>query len=91
MPFEWDENKRLANLAKHGIDFVDAVQVFADERGFIYRSEVLTGEERHVVVGMAGERWLVVVFIYRGRDVRRIISARRARKNERKRYEGAQR
>jgi hypothetical protein len=31
MRFEWDEEKRLANLRKHGIDFADIENAFADE------------------------------------------------------------
>jgi uncharacterized DUF497 family protein len=90
MPFEWDEHKRRGNLAKHRIDFADALAVFSDQRGFIYRSEVSTGEERHVAIGMAGERCLAVVFTKR-EEVIRLISARRARRTERRRYEEAQR
>ncbi len=85
--FQWDENKRRANLTKHGIDFLDALQVFNDERGIVYRSPVVSEEERHVAVGMAGDRCLAVVFTLRGENVVRIVSARRARKNEQKRHE----
>jgi hypothetical protein len=54
MRFEWDERKRLSNLAKHGLDFVRAVEVF-DRPSFTYQS-ARPGEERWVTVGMANER-----------------------------------
>jgi len=84
--FEWDDTKRRANVAKHGIDFVEATQVFADVKQFTYRSPH-RGEERYVSVGLARGRLIAVVFTRRG-DRLRIISARRARQIERERYGG---
>ena len=84
--FEWDEAKREANLVKHGVDFVDAVRVFADplrvERVDQRRQYA---EERRQVVGMVRGQVLFVVYTLRG-DVRRLISARRASSNERRAY-----
>jgi uncharacterized DUF497 family protein len=84
--FEWDEAKREANLVKHGIDFVDAVEIFADplriERVDRQREH---GEERHQVVGAVGEQVLFVVYTLRG-GAQRMISARRASRNERRTY-----
>jgi len=84
--FEWDESKREANLVKHGVDFVDALEVFADalrieriDRRREYR------EERHQVVGRVGDQVVFVVYTLRGR-ARRMISARRASRNERRTY-----
>jgi len=84
--FEWDEAKREANLVKHGVDFVDALEVFADpfriertDRRREYR------EDRHQAVGRVGDQVVFVVYTLRG-NARRIISARRASRNERRTY-----
>lgn len=84
--FEWDEAKRVANLAKHGVDFADAVGAFEDGR----RLEELDdrrdyGEARWQCVGMAHGQLLFVVYATRG-DVRRLISARKANRYERGTY-----
>jgi uncharacterized DUF497 family protein len=84
--FEWDEVKRKANLAKHAVDFADAIEVFADalriERINSRRSH---DEERREVIGLVGEHVLFVVYTPRG-GVRRMISARRASRDERRTY-----
>jgi len=84
--FEWDEEKRRANVAKHHIDFIVATEVFADPRQFSYRSPHRSNEERYVSVGKVREKIIAVVFTQRGGNLR-IISARAARKNERERYD----
>ena len=84
--FEWDEAKREANLVKHGVDFVDALEVFADPRRverIDQRREY--AEERRQAVGMVRGQVLFVVYTLRG-EVRRLISARRASSNERRAY-----
>jgi hypothetical protein len=83
--FEWDDNKRRANIAKHGVDFVDAAEVFADPKQYTYRSARHAGEERYVSVGMSKGTLIAVVFTRRETRLR-IISARTARKSERERY-----
>jgi uncharacterized protein len=77
MPSQWDAAKNAANIAKHGIDFADAVRIFdgpvlekADER-YQY------GEVRMIALGIVDDRELAVVYTMRG-GRRRIISARRA-------------
>jgi uncharacterized DUF497 family protein len=81
--FEWDELKCETNVQKHGIDFRDAASVF--------RAEVLLGrsdregEMRWTAIGLLAGREICVVFTER-ENVCRIISARRARKNERRAY-----
>jgi uncharacterized DUF497 family protein len=85
MPYEWDDNERRSNLAKHGIDFLDAIAAFADPRGFVYRVQEQQGEVRFVAVGAAKGVLVAVVFTERGENVR-IISARAARRNERRQY-----
>jgi len=84
--FEWDDNKRRSNVAKHGIDFSDAAEVFADSKQSTFRSSSRSGEQRYVSVGVARGRLIAVVFTQRGDKVR-IISARAARKIERAQYD----
>jgi hypothetical protein len=83
MLFEWDEIKRQTNLVKHGIDFRDAICVFSGPVfGNISRHG---GEERIVAIGLMEDIEIVLVYVMRGQR-RRIISARRAHRNERKDY-----
>lgn len=87
MEFEWDERKRIANLAKHGIDFVDACKAWekpiidpADER---FQDD----EYRPTALGVIGEDEIIIAIVYTTREnVVRMISARRARRNERQVY-----
>jgi hypothetical protein len=86
MDFEWDDAKAEANLAKHGVDFVDAARVFDDPR----RLEVLDdrrdyGEPRFHTIGAVESAVLHVTYTWRA-GVRRIISARRASRAEREKY-----
>jgi uncharacterized protein len=87
MVYEWDSVKASSNLVKHAVHFADAVSVFADDMAVTIEDDH-PGEERFITIGMDGfGRILVVVFAWRG-DAIRIISARKATKNERKQYEG---
>ena len=85
---EWDPKKNEANIKNHdGIDFADAQFVFEDEYEITVAAESADGEERFITLGMDNKfRLLVVVFTYRG-DNLRIISARLAEPRERKLYE----
>jgi uncharacterized DUF497 family protein len=83
---EWDPEKAAENLRKHGVDFADAVTVLDDEMA-LTRSEDSPGEDRSVTVGVdALGRLLVVVYTWRGEEIR-VISARRATAAERRVYE----
>ncbi|HEV3500632.1 MAG TPA: BrnT family toxin [Bradyrhizobium sp.] len=84
--FEWNDQKRELNLAKHGIDFDGAIEVFYGP--VILRRSDRNNEERWTALGYSGNRLIVVVFARRV-DVIRIISARRARKNEEREYRNA--
>jgi uncharacterized protein len=77
--FEWDEKKRNKNLEKHGIDFEEATEVFYG--GSLVSRSHRNNEERWIAIGETEGRVVAVVFTRRG-DSLRIISARRARKNE---------
>jgi len=85
MDSEWDEAKRQANILKHRIDFVDAIEVFAGH--FIETEDRRRdyGEQRYRAVGQLGEYLIQVTYTWRG-ERRRIISARRAGRNDRRAY-----
>jgi hypothetical protein len=85
--FEWDDRKSDLNFAKHGIDFEDAIQVFYGP--IILHPSDRNNEERWIAIGFLEERLVTVVFTRR-QDVIRIISARRARKNEERAYRNAE-
>jgi uncharacterized DUF497 family protein len=85
MRFEWDENKRQLNTAKHGIDFVLASQLF-DGRPCVDLDSPRESEHRIVRIGNLSGRVIAVVWTRRGPDVIRIISARRARREEERVY-----
>lgn len=85
--FEWDENKREYNLEKHGIDFIDAIAIFDDPDRIEFENN-RKGETRCQTIGMVHDIVLFLVYTSRGRK-KRIISVRRASKNERKAYDEA--
>lgn len=85
MEFEWDSAKQIANLAKHGLDFVLAEEVFGDPLAYEYSSSGDHGEDRCVRVGALRGLIVAVVFVERGSRIR-IISMRVARRAERTRY-----
>lgn len=87
--FEWDENKNEINKAKHNISFEEAETVFYDEDALIISDpEHSQEEERFIILGFSQRaNLLVVCHCYRSADmVIRIISARKATKNESKYY-----
>ncbi len=87
--FEWDPAKAQRNLRKHGVSFEGAQTVFSDERALLLDDpDQSTQEDRFILLGLsAAMRVLVVVHCYRAADqVIRIISARRATRQERDFY-----
>jgi uncharacterized DUF497 family protein len=85
--FEWDEPKRRANLEKHGIDFADVLPLFGRGDALIYEDRRKDyGEPRYVLLARLGPTVLYVAYTLRG-DVVRIISARRASRQERREHE----
>ena len=83
--FEWDPQKRRSNVVKHGIDFARALLVFSDPLAVIFESRSHESETRQLIVGQVDGRLVTVVFTLREGRIR-IVSARRARKSERRRY-----
>lgn len=88
MDFEWDARKAAANLAKHGVDFEVAKNVFRDPARLVDLDDSTDDEERWHTVGLAGGRVLFVVYTERDNDAIRIISAREASKREERDYFG---
>ena len=87
MRVSWDPEKARQNLAKHGVRLSDAEPVLFDQHAVTIEDPIAEGEQRHVTLGVdALGRVLVVVFTYRGDDIR-MISARRASSRERRHYE----
>jgi uncharacterized DUF497 family protein len=83
--FEWDERKRRSNLRKHGLDFVECAAVFAGLTITQVDSRCDYGETRFVTVGLLGGR-VVSVIHTESEEFVRIISFRKATKNEQARY-----
>ena len=87
--FEWDPEKAMANELAHEVSFAEARSVFDDtlEKTELDTKPNSANEERFVTVGTSNrQRVLVVVHCERG-DRMRIISARKATRRERRRYE----
>ena len=83
--FEWDEEKNLSNLKKHGVDFRDAAAIFDDEDRIEFFDAAHSGtEDRYNTIGMVRDI-LFVVYTER-RERIRMISARKATPFEKKMY-----
>jgi len=89
--FEWDDTKNIANIQKHKISFVEAMTVFDDDNA-LYKPDMEHSydEERFIIIGISVKlRLLVVCHCYRESDkVIRLISARKATKQEWNQYGG---
>ena len=85
MIFEWDENKNIANIKKHGIGFAEACSAFYDDKAILFDDpDHSKDEERFLLIGMSiSTGVLTVSHCYRSKgEVIRIISARKATKSE---------
>ena len=85
MKYEWDENKRIKNLQKHKVDFIDAKSLFNGYTLTVADNRIPYGEQRFITLGLINERVFVVVHTERKESIR-IISIRKATKNEQKMY-----
>jgi uncharacterized protein len=85
MNFEYDENKRQSNLAKHGIDFVEAQKLWNDPNLLEIPSRI-QDEPRFVVIGKINSKYWSRVITYRDQNIR-ITSVRRSRTQEVAQYE----
>ncbi len=85
MRFEWNENKRLINLQKHGIDFADVWQIFDYDVVMNFDNRFDYGEIRYLSFGLLrGD--VIVVAHTENDDIFRIISVRKAEKYEQEIY-----
>ena len=85
LSFEWDENKNRINQSKHKVSFEEAQTVFYDERALVIDDpEHSLEEERFIILGMSAKANLLIVChcCRSAESVIRIISARKATKNE---------
>jgi uncharacterized protein len=85
MEFEWDETKRLTNLRKHGIDFVDIPVVFEGDTVTVEDDRFAYGEQRFVTFGLLQGRVVAIVHTEDAETIR-IISSRRATRYEERAY-----
>jgi uncharacterized DUF497 family protein len=88
--FEWDDEKRRRNIEKHGIDFIDAREIWQGPVLEAPSSQSHHGEDRTLAIGLYEGRCITIVYTWRGGN-RRLISARKARKHEQADYENATR
>jgi uncharacterized DUF497 family protein len=85
--FEWDEQKAVANLAKHGVSFETASHVFNDPFAVdIEERSMEYNEIRRRILGLGNVLLLTVIYTERSEKVR-IISARKSTRAERREYE----
>ena len=90
--FNWNKEKNLANIRKHGIPFKEAATVFLDPYATLIDDDIHShNEERYIVIGMSKKlNMLMVCHCYKNdSEIIRIISARTATKEEQKLYGGA--
>lgn len=81
MEFEWDENKAVENVRKHGVSFSEAIKAFDDERAIPFSDpeHSIVGEPRYALLGMCGSGLVFISFAIRGNKYP-IISVRKASK-----------
>ena len=86
MGFQWENDKSVANEAKHGISFLQAAQIFRERVLKAEDNRRNYGESRFIATGSYDNTLVNVVFTERGGDIR-IISAWRASRRDRKTYQ----
>lgn len=86
--FEWDPKKAELSLRKHGVEFDEASTVFGDPLALLMPDpDHSVGEMRYILLGMSSQQRLLVVAFAERPPRTRLISARRATKQERRKYE----
>jgi hypothetical protein len=86
--FEWDPVKAETNVRKHGVTFDEASTIFGDPLNLLMEDpDHSHDEERYLLLGMSNRRRLLVVAFAERPPRTRLISARRATRQERRRYE----
>ena len=90
MDFEWSADKAAKNLQKHKVQFSIAARVLFDPcRIEAYDGREDYNEDRWITIGYSGQTLLYVVYTVRNEKTIRLISARKANEQERKRYRQA--
>ncbi len=88
MELEWDEEKNVVNLQKHGISFEEAATVFGDPLSDTFDDPDHSAEEYRFITKGTSEKGRLLVVAHTDREDRvRIISARELTKQERRNYE----
>lgn len=91
MRFEWDTKKEQINRDKHGVSFAEAITVFNDAQASIFDdSKHSANEHREIIIGRSIVNSLLLVSFTERSSGLRIISARKANKKEKIRYENHQ-
>ena len=91
LQFEWDPQKAKKNLKKHGVSFEEASTIFDDPQFISFLDEEHTAEEeRHITIGLSEQLRLLTAAHTERKKLIRIISARKATKNEEKFYNEAE-
>jgi uncharacterized protein len=86
--FVWDPNKASSNAAKHGVSFEEAQTVFDDPLAVIFDDEAHSQQElREILIGHSTQNRLLIISFAEQANTIRIISARRATRNEQRDYE----
>lgn len=86
--FEWDSKKAQSNKRKHGITFEEASTIFGDPLSVtIHDPAHSIGKDRFITIGRSIDDKLIVVVHIDRDDTVRIISARKATRNEKRKYE----
>jgi uncharacterized DUF497 family protein len=88
MIFDWDDNKAESNKRKHGVSFAEAATAFSDPNAIEFLdAKNSENEERWILVGLsARSHVLLVVFVEREEKLIRIVSTRKAVKEEMNQY-----
>jgi uncharacterized protein len=85
MKFKWDEKKRRTNIVNHGLDFVDAKEIFEGVTFTLEDDRFDYGEERFITLGLMRGTVVVIAHTEKGSEIR-LISLRKATKHEQKIY-----
>ena len=91
MEFEWDPKKAAANLKKHGVSFLEAMEAFADESAIdeLDPAHSFNQEYRFALIGLSSRRLLFVSFTMPDESTIRLISARKANRAQERFYKHA--
>ena len=88
LKFEWHDEKAMRNITKHGISFLEATSVFSDSLSLITHDKHHSyDEDRWTIIGTSNFNTLLVITFTDRQEKIRLISARKATKSERKKYE----